>query len=353
MLKSPRFRPLVYPLLIVTLVKFIFMRKAIYLILISYFLCSFPGWAQTNNHQSRSQYINQYKDLAIREMNRSGIPASITLAQGLLESNNGNSRLATRANNHFGIKCHGWKGKKIYHDDDEKNECFRKYKSAEESYIDHTDFLMNSPRYEFLFNLEQTDYKNWAKGLKKAGYATSPRYADLLIDLIEENELYVYDKPQRRRKDRQKEDLADIDKEEFIIEEPHRKILVRNRINYIIVKEGDTYQNLTTELDMLPFELAKYNEIPRDSQLLAGQLLYVQPKRGKASVEFRYHTVEEGETMYKISQMYGIKLKKLYAKNNMKAGTQPEPGDVLSLRKKNMNMESEELAPESEYYIEQ
>jgi hypothetical protein len=232
---------------------------------------------------TREDYIVMYRDLAIEEMVRSGIPASITLAQGMLESDNGNSTLARRANNHFGIKCHGWKGKRITHDDDEKNECFRKYKTVHESYADHTDFLMGSPRYSSLFELEPTDYKGWAKGLKKAGYATSSSYADLLIRIIEENDLHQFDTGKgwpAELASRERKELADIDNLE--IEVGKRRILVRNRINYIIVKEGDTYQSLTREMDMMPFELAKYNEIPRDSRLVKGQVLYLQPKRNSA-----------------------------------------------------------------------
>jgi LysM repeat protein len=284
---------------------------------------------------TREDYIGMYRNLAIEEMIRSGIPASITLAQGMLESDNGNSTLARRANNHFGIKCHGWKGKRIIHDDDKRNECFRKYKTVHESYADHTDFLMGSPRYSFLFELEPTDYEGWAKGLKKAGYATSPSYADLLIRIIEEYDLHQYDTGEGWPKELaagEQQELADIDNLE--IEVGRRKILVRNRINYIIVKEGDTYQSLDRELDLMPFELAKYNEIPRDSKLHGGQVLYLQPKRNKASVEYRFHTVEEGETMYQISQMYGIKLRKLLQMNLMKVGDEPSPGDVLHLRRK-------------------
>jgi hypothetical protein len=232
----------------------------------------------------------------------------------MLESNNGNSTLATRGNNHFGIKCHDWKGKRIRHNDDKRNECFRKYKSARDSYTDHTNFLMNGPRYSFLFELDQTDYKGWARGLKKAGYATSPSYASALIRIIEENELDHFDSGKvRRKKVDDTEAIAEVtDIDGFEIEIDHRKILMRNRIDYIIVKGEDTYHSLTRELDMMPYELAQYNEIPRDSKLKKGQVLYLQPKRGKASVEFSYHTVEAGETMYDISQMYGIKLKKLY-----------------------------------------
>ena len=140
------------------------------------------------------QYIKEYKDLAIQEMNRTGIPASITLAQGILESDYGNSRLATEGNNHFGIKCHSdWNGKRIYHDDDRKNECFRKYASNYQSYKDHSRFLTSSRRYAFLFDYDRTDYKKWARGLKKAGYATSPTYASKLINLIERYQLHQYD----------------------------------------------------------------------------------------------------------------------------------------------------------------
>jgi LysM repeat protein len=285
---------------------------------------------------TRQEYINQYKHWAIDEMKRSGIPASITLAQGMLESNNGNSTLATRGNNHFGIKCHDWKGKSIRHDDDKRNECFRKYKTARDSYTDHTNFLMNGPRYSFLFELDQTDYKSWARGLKKAGYATSPTYASALIRIIEENELDHFDSGKvRRRKVDDTETIAEVtDIDGFEIEIDHRKILMRNRIDYIIVKEEDTYQSLTRELEMMPYELAQYNEIPRDSKLEKGQVLYLQPKRGKASVEFSYHTVEAGETMYDISQMYGIKLKKLYRLNLMNPGEEPGVNDEIHLRQK-------------------
>ena len=282
---------------------------------------------------TREQYIQRYGKWAVDEMVRSGIPASITIAQGLLESDNGNSTLAVRANNHFGIKCHGWKGKRIYHDDDRKRECFRKYKNARESYSDHTDFIMNSPRYSFLFELDHTDYKNWAKGLKKAGYATAPRYADQLITIIEENGLSHLDEGKRIRPERPESyEVADID--EFEISFEQRKILVRNRIEYIIVQEGDTYESLTRELNLMPFELARYNEIERGAELNNGQELYLQPKRKKASVEFPTHTVQEGETMYRISQMYGIRLKSLSKKNLMHEGEEPEPGTVLFLRKK-------------------
>ena len=166
------------------------MKKAF--LLFSVFL-SLAAAAQNGRKMTRKEYIDTYKELAMREMVNTRIPASITLAQGILESGDGNSTLARKANNHFGIKCHDWKGKRVKYDDDKRNECFRKYKSVEESYKDHSEFLSTRYRYAFLFDYEQYDYKAWAKGLKKAGYATSPTYSKALIKLIEENELYVYD----------------------------------------------------------------------------------------------------------------------------------------------------------------
>jgi LysM repeat protein len=313
---------------------------------------NFYSSAQTGQKKSREEYKLAFKEIAIAEMKRSGIPASISLAQGMIESDNGNSSLARQANNHFGIKCHDWSGEKIYHDDDDNNECFRKYESADESYKDHTDFLMNGSRYVFLFYLDQTDYKGWARGLEKAGYATDRTYANDLIRIIEENELFAYDKPLRKKKKREmpeEEKLADsgtvkaglAEAEETVTgsgeaataQGTQRKILTLNRINYITVIKGDTYLGVSEEFKLLPFELARYNEIEKNAPLDSGQVLFIQPKRNKASVEYKFHTVAEGETMYQISQHYGIKLQKLYEKNLMKEGTEPSPGDVLSLRK--------------------
>ncbi len=156
------------------------MRRSLLLVLLNLLLCT--SWSQTGGKMTRYQYFEKFHEMAVEEMNRSGVPASITLAQGALESADGNSSLAREANNHFGIKCHeDWTGKKVYQDDDSKDECFRKYYSVEDSYRDHSDYLKAKSRYAFLFELELTDYKGWARGLKKAGYATSPTYADRLI----------------------------------------------------------------------------------------------------------------------------------------------------------------------------
>ena len=278
---------------------------------------------------TREEYIHEYKDLAMSEMLRTGIPASIKLAQGLLESNNGNSTLARKGNNHFGIKCHNdWKGRRIHHDDDEKNECFRRYKSVHESYVDHSDFLQYRNRYAFLFDLEITDYKAWAKGLKKAGYATNRKYADLLIRIIEENELHKYDLLALDEYD-PAEDVA-LGQEEG----ETRPVLMNNRIDYIIVRPGDTFESLNEELRLLDFELYKYNNLTPDSTLEAGEILYLQPKRNRAEKGKEYHILKADETLYEISQVYGVKLDKLYEKNNLEPGEKVQPGTKISLRKR-------------------
>ena len=275
---------------------------------------------------TRHEYIAIYKDIAIREMKRTGIPASITLAQGILESGDGNSTLARKANNHFGIKCHGdWKGKKVYHDDDAKNECFRKYRNADESFVDHSEFLVHRSRYRFLFDLKPDDYKGWARGLKKAGYATSPTYARRLIEIIEENKLHVYDNPKRL--------VENPWESKNIHTTASREIFENNRIKFVVAKSGDTYKTLADELDKFPGELARYNEKSITDPVKEGERVYIQPKRNKAEHGKDFHIVSKGETMYSISQRYGIKLHKLYKKNDMVEGAKPNDGQQLWLRK--------------------
>jgi len=298
----------------------------------------------------RKQYIDRFGDLAVTEMKRTGIPASITLAQGLLESDNGNSTLAVKGNNHFGIKCHNsWNGQKIYHDDDRRNECFRKYGTAWESYRDHSDFLSGSQRYASLFDLKTTDYKGWARGLKKAGYATNREYAELLIRIIEENNLQAYDRGVVARKEdtveqvvvtenqteneqvNANETVTDIDN--FIVNINARTALQINRIDYVVVKSGDTFVGLAEEFELMYWEIFKYNELTRDAKLVPGQILYLQPKRNKAEIGNDYHQVKEGETMHSISQIYGIKVARLYTMNLMEEGSEPATGEKLWLRK--------------------
>jgi LysM repeat protein len=283
---------------------------------------------------SREEYIGMYSHIAVNNMKQYGVPASITLAQAMLESDNGNSTLAVKANNHFGIKCHkDWTGATIYHDDDRKGECFRKYKNPEQSFNDHSLFLRGGKRYAFLFDLTPTDYKAWAHGLKKAGYATNPKYAELLIKIIEDNELYRFDQGIAVAIKPPKTVVTDWDNYEIDLYKT-RPVFTRNRVKYIVAKDGDTFESLARELDLMPWQLYRYNDLTRDSVIRPGQELYIQPKRRKADRSNPVHTVEQGETMYKISQMYGVKLKSLYQKNRMKLGDEPEDGQLIYLRKR-------------------
>lgn len=311
-------------------------RNAFLIVLVS--LIGVPDvLAQSSSKITREAYIDKYSDLAMKEMKRTGIPASITLAQGCLESDNGNSSLSVDGNNHFGIKCHDWQGAKMYHDDDEKGECFRKYKSAYESYVDHSMFLTKKSRYAFLFDLKPGDYKGWARGLQKAGYATSNKYASLLIKIIEENELQAYDnmvldgeyKPGRLLDKEAKPGRTDE-----VAASTSRTIYLNNRIEYIIAENGDTPALLREELELYPGEIYRYNDLDRGSALDSGMVLYLQPKRLRAEKGSDTHVIKEGESIRDISQRYGVKIKSIYWMNNLERGVMPDPGTKLNLRKK-------------------
>jgi LysM repeat protein len=271
------------------------------------------------------QYLDKYSAIAIAEMHRSHIPASITLAQGLLESGNGNSRLALVANNHFGIKCKkDWTGESIKEDDDEAQECFRKYPTAEDSYRDHSDFLMKGQRYAFLFDLEQTDYKSWAEGLKRAGYATNPNYPNLLISLIERHNLQRFDQV----KPTEKENIK-IKEDQNVFAAAHTQLII-NGIPVLVAKPNDSYASIALENGMRVWQIYKYNDLPKDAIIKAGDTIYIKPKNYTGSVE--HYIVSTDDNMRKISQRFGIKLSKLYTRNNMKEGQEPEVGEKLSLR---------------------
>jgi len=310
-----------------------------------------PMVSNSGSVGSAQDYINRYKDLAVSEMKRTGIPASITLAQGIIESDFGRSRLAKEGNNHFGIKCHNdWTGPTIRHNDDRRNECFRKYSKPEESFYDHSDFLKSGSRYSSLFYLNPTDYKGWAMGLKKAGYATNPDYANMLIRKIEENNLMYFDRIDKRSSlqppytitkkdsgavsepDNKRNPVAVFDENTEVAARVQR-VMENNRIQYIVVKEIDTREKLEKEFQLLRWELPRYNELDNDFKLIPGQILYLQPKRDKAEPGKEYHNSIEGETMYLISQKYGIKLKSLYEMNRMTEGSEPEAGTQIWLRK--------------------
>jgi len=290
------------------------------------------------------QYIKKYKDLAIKEMKRTGIPASITMAQALLESNAGNSTLSRKSNNHFGIKCHSsWKGKKVYYDDDRRHECFRKYKNVYDSYIDHSNFLTGKGRYAKLFNLKTTDYKGWAHGLKKAGYATDPRYAHRLIKIIEQYKLYQLDKKMSKKelqkyeeeREKQASSSGSSTTDDFVID-PYKshEIKFNNNVKYIDIKPGDTFKSISEEFDLRDWELFHYNDIPENADIRDFKHIYIEPKRRKAHRGNEYHTVKQGETLQRISHKYGIKMKSLLKYNGLQKGQKVKPGTKLNLRHK-------------------
>ena len=288
----------------------------LFLILI---ICCLTLQAQTRNKQYEA-YIKKYRELAVEEMKKYHIPASITLAQGLLESGAGQSALARKSNNHFGIKCGSdWYGKTVSHDDDARGECFRAYKHPKDSYEDHSKFLAGRPRYASLFNLNITDYKGWARGLKKAGYATNPRYADQLIGIIELYELYKYD---------DKNYLKWIKKNP----NPHQTYIA-NGLLYIVVRAGDSWKSISQEFDISQKKLRKYNDLYKGYALQVGDILYLEKKNKKADKEHIVHVLRAGESMYSISQKYGIRLKNLYKLNKMdEDDPTPKTGTILRLR---------------------
>jgi LysM repeat protein len=303
------------------------------LILLFLLFSSANSFAQPAPYRiSRSEYIEKYKDEAIFSMNKYGIPASIKLAQAILESDNGNSRLAKTANNHFGIKCHNWNGPSVRMDDDEKNECFRKYKNELDSYNDHSEFLKSRDRYAFLFDLERTDYKAWAHGLKKAGYATNPKYPQLLIKIIEDNKLHELDKPGGKPIFAGKTKTKNKDQSSEVSIDNADRVMKLNNVKYIIAKNGDTYKNIAERNDMMTWQILKYNDLDKFSNIIEGQIIYLQPKRNNGSKD--YHIAQVGETMQDISRQYAVKIKKLYKKNNMKPGSEPVPGQKISLRRR-------------------
>lgn len=279
-------------------------------------------------NQTYQLYINQYKDLAIEQMLRFRIPASITLAQGLFESAAGTSELTRKGNNHFGIKCHGWTGRKVYHDDDEENECFRAYKDAYESFEDHSKFLSRQQRYSMLFSLDVTDYKGWARGLKKCGYATNPKYADKLIDIIELYKLYEYDRAKSYDRFLARKSAKDKPVEKGGTLHPIYKY---NKNYYLKARKGDTFKSIGKEVEISYRALARYNERDKDDVLAAGDIVYLKKKRTKADKAYknRPHRVKEGESMYSISQLYGMRLKSLYKKNDLSPEYQIKVGDLL------------------------
>lgn len=278
--------------------------------------------ASAQGNSAYRQYIETYRQMAIDQMQRYRVPASITLAQGILESNAGRSELATKANNHFGIKVGGnWTGPYIIKSDDRPDDKFRKYNSVAESYEDHSLFLQKQ-RYASLFQLDPTDYEGWAYGLKAAGYATNPQYPSLLINLIRDYGLAQYDNPKGAGTHLNADGSLQ-----------HRMFLC-NGIVYVRVREGDTFASIAREVGIKARHLRRYNEVGKSYVLHEGDIVYLKKKKSRAakSVRGKAHVVLAGQSMYSISQMYGIRLSKLYSWNHLPAEYCPEEGDRLMLR---------------------
>lgn len=345
-------------------------------LLVFLFLITREGSAQI---QARIDYVNQYKDIAISEMKRTGVPASIKLAQGILESLAGKSDLATQANNHFGIKCHkGWIGETYYKmDDDDTTSCFRKYSSAYESYIEHSEFLRNRPRYASLFLLDPKDYKGWAKGLKQCGYATLPTYAEQLIRWIDTLQLYQYDLYAKEEIAYYKIDIVKMEKDlaatpveqrDTKVEEftESQEIAVGTRVDEIAsssdlensiellsvdedgifkinklmacrAREGDTPLSIASRYDIDVRRLISYNEISRSYKFEENDIVFLQPKKSKAKSGSTHHVIKSNETVYEISQLYGVRAKYLYRYNHLKMGEEPKKGEKITLRAMNKN----------------
>lgn len=336
-------------------------------------LTTFYSKAQKLVNSDYSAYIKQYKSIAIREMQLYKIPASITLAQGMIESGCGKSMLAINTMNHFGIKCQNdWKGDTYRYDDDEKNECFRKYNNVDESFRDHSIFLSTRSRYAALFTLPLNDYKGWAWGLKKAGYATNPDYPNILIRLIEANNLYLLDdasinpeeislnEPKIEKTEKtEKKGKKQIVKKVFV---PDTKLLInegrivfRNSykmpstsdfnllytsdngrkvyqncdVPFIFAKKGDSWLSIAKEFGIFSFQVFRQNDLLEDDAITPGQMLYLESKKKKNPDKI--YKVKRGDSMYSISQEKCIKLQYLLKYNHLQPGDEPKPGSEIKL----------------------
>lgn len=289
------------------------------------------------------QYINRFSDIAMQKMREYGIPASITLAQGILESGSGTSVLAREANNHFGIKCHrGWEGKTFHADDDEKNECFRAYDNPEQSYHDHSIFLTTRPRYASLFELNPMDYQAWAHGLSRAGYATNPRYPALLISIIERHQLFRFDSLAMKTLEMAPALVVNEEDHRFLAVSPSayevvgkskkgRFVFENNRRRMIFAREGDRVASVADEFNIYSFQIRKYNELSKNEEPEPGQFIYLE-KKARSSKEHKTHILREGESLHGVSQLYGVRLSRLLKMNNLHKGSEIRPGTTIRLR---------------------
>lgn len=323
-------------------------KYKIYFLIILFVWLDSLAFGEPRQKNTRQQYIDAFAQLAIQEMNEFHVPASITMAQACLESGNGNSTLALEGNNHFGIKCNSsWQGPSIRKDDDSRNECFRKYKTAIESFRDHSKFLTGSMRYQFLFDYKINDYKKWAYGLKKAGYATDPQYPERLIKIIEEfqldkldayyNSTTRYVRPERfqgvaksKTWSKGRTGIDDFSINPYVT----RNLERRNGAKAFLAKEGDTYEQIAAEFSLREWEIYKYNDVDKGAKPDVGSIVFIQGKRGSAPRGNDIHILKEGESLWSVAQWYGVRLDALYRKNRMSKGEVPKAGQQISLRKK-------------------
>ena len=302
--------------------------------------------------QTREEYVEKYKAIAIAHMERYGIPASITMAQGILESDSGNSHLSISSNNHFGIKCKkSWTGDRVYHDDDAKGECFRAYPSVEASYQDHADFLDQSPRYDSLFAYPSDDYRSWARGLKACGYATAPDYAQRLVKIIESMKLYLLDKEQGGKiysaaksattntEAWWESNIATSDEQinpnAFRVTVKSHKgygVYRTNQTFYVVAKEGDTFESVGAVFDISARMLRKFNDVAKDGKLSKGDVVYIERKKTQWLGNVMQHKVVRDENLYSLSQSYGIRLKSLAKLNRLRAKEDVKKGDIIRLK---------------------
>jgi LysM repeat protein len=298
-------------------------------------------------------YINTYKEMAMEEMQRTGIPASIILAQGIHETEAGTSELVRKSNNHFGIKCKDtWTGAVVYHDDDARGECFRSYTSPLDSYKDHSDFLRNSPRYQFLFKLDPLNYEAWAHGLKKAGYATNYRYSLILIKLIQDYSLQQYTLIAMGKLSPGDEVQAGLDKSrnaipaEISVQSSGQKPAITlapairypeglfsiNNTRVIYARSGNSLLAIADQYNVSLSRLVDFNDLKEEEVLVTDQLIFLQRKRKQGAVE--YHLVQQGESVYAICQQEGIRMESLLELNLLAKGEEPETGEKIFLQKK-------------------
>lgn len=311
---------------------FVFIVKSYLRILLLLLISTLLPSALRAQGNAYEQYIKQYADMAVDQMQRYGIPASITLAQGLLESGAGKSKLAREGNNHFGIKVGTtWSGPYMIVADDRPDDKFRVYRSPSESYEDHSLFLRNGRRYASLFDLKATDYKGWAHGLKRAGYATNPVYAQSLINLIERYDLHCYDKRQHLSREEQREQKVEAQMQKSLSDHPIRRC---NGQYYVLAQAGDTYASIGRKLKVKEEKLRQYNDVDDTYQLQPGDAVYLGKKRKKAdaSMERSYHVMEAGESLYSISQRYGIRLKSLCRMNPIRKNYRFKVGDEIKIK---------------------